>query len=189
MDNTGLIVLAVIVILAVAIAAWWISQRRRSEQLREHFGPEYERTVDEIGDRRRAESELASREKRMKELDIRDLSAGERARFAESWTDVQAHFVDDPRAATAEADTLVVQVMEARGYPMGDFEQRAQDISVEHPALVQNYRSARGIRQRSDRGDATTEDLRQAMVHYRSLFAELLGEPHARPEAGDEQVA
>ena len=199
MDISGLIVVAVVVILVVAFAAWWISRRRRSEQLQERFGPEYHRTVDQVGDRGKAESELVSREKRMKELSIRDLSPAERASFSEAWTAVQARFVDDPRGATAEADILVVRVMEARGYPMGDFDQRAADISVEHPDLVQNYRAARGLRDRNDRGEASTEDLRQAMVHYRSLFSELLGETDAanqqatdgRPRADrrDERVA
>jgi hypothetical protein len=190
MDITAFIVVAVIVVVVIALAAWWVSQRRRSEELRERFGPEYERTVDEVGDRRAAESELASREKRVKELSLRDLSPAERARFGEAWRDIQARFVDDPRAATGDADQLVVRVMEARGYPMGDFEQRAADISVDHPALVQNYRGARDIRQRSERGDATTEDLRQAMVHYRALFAELLGEEQTDAErAADHRVA
>ena len=190
MDNTALIVVAVVVIAVVLLAAWWISQRNRSKELHERFGPEYERAVDEVGDRRRAEAELAAREKRVKELSIRDLSPSERARFSQSWTEVQARFVDDPRAATIEADNLVGSVMEARGYPVGDFEQRASDISVEHPDLVQNYRAAHGLRQRSDRGDASTEDLRQALVHYRSLFAELLGEPGAETDRpADERIA
>src|SRR3954451_5600591 len=162
MDNTALFIVAVVVILAIVIAAWWFAQRRRSEQLRERFGPEYERTVDEVGDRRKAESELASREKRVKELSIRDLSPAERTHFADSWHDIQARFVDDPLGAAGDADRLVVRVMEARGYPMGDFDQRAADISVQHPELVQNYRAARDIHLRSERGNASTEDLRQA---------------------------
>jgi hypothetical protein len=190
MDNTALFIVAVVVILAVVMVAWWFAQRRRSAQLQEHFGPEYERTVDEIGDRRKAESELASREKRVNELSIRDLSPVERTNFADSWRDIQAHFVDDPVSATGDADRLVVLVMEARGYPMGDFDQRAADISVQHPDLVQNYRGARDIHLRSERGDASTEDLRQAMVHYRSLFAELLGEKEdAAGPVADHRVA
>jgi hypothetical protein len=180
MDNTGLFIVAVIVILVVAFAAWWFWQRARSQQLRERFGPEYERTVDEVGDRRRAESELASREQRVKELSIRALSSAEQETFAQAWRVVQARFVDDPGAATADADTLVVRVMEARGYPMGDFEQRSADISVQHPDLVRNYRAGHALREQYDLGDATTEDLRQAMVHYRSLFTELLGQDYEK---------
>jgi len=176
MDNTGLIIVAAVVIVAIVLAAWWFSQRKRSERLQHHFGPEYERMVDEVGDRRQAEAELAEREKRVKELSIRELSPAEQESFSTAWRDVQARFVDDPDAATADADTLVVRVMEARGYPMGDFEQRAADVSVQHPDLVRNYRAGHALRERYDLGDATTEDMRQAMVHYRSLFTELLGE-------------
>lgn len=175
MDNYGLLIIVAVAVIAIAVFAWWYSQRRRTEELQNRFGPEYDRAIDETGDRRRAEAELAGREKRIESFDIRDLSPPERANFGEEWSTVQAHFVDDPREAIAEADRLVARAMQARGYPVGDFEQRASDISVDHAHVVDNYRAAHGIAQRSDRGDASTEDLRQAIVHYRSLFADLLG--------------
>ena len=190
MDNPGIAIAIVAVVLVIAALAWWYSQRKRSERLQEQFGPEYGRAIASTGDRRRAEAELAERQKRIKAFDIHPLTPPERANFADEWSTVQAHFVDDPRAAIAEADRLVGRVMRARGYPVGDFEQRAADISVDHPAVVENYRGARAIAERSDRGDASTEDLRQAMVHYRSLFADLLGEhDDEHKEVRNERVA
>ena len=149
-------------------------RKGRSERLRERFGPEYDRTVTQLEDRSRAEAELKAREKRVDRLDIRSLTEAERGRFAESWRSVQAQFVDDPARAIAEADRLVGEVMRGRGYPVGEFEERAADISVGHPHVVENYRAAHGIAVRSGRREASTEDLRQAMVHYRALFEELL---------------
>ena len=160
--------------MAVAAAAWFFLQKRRSKQLREGFGPEYDHAVREHGDRRRAESDLQERQKRVERLHIRDLSPEERARFADAWRSTQARFVDDPPATIAEADRLVGEVMETRGYPVGDFEQRSADISVDHPHVVTNYRAAHAIAGAQERGEASTEDLRQAMVHYRALFEELL---------------
>jgi hypothetical protein len=190
MDNLGIALVVVAAVLVIAAVAWWYSQRRRSERLQEQFGPEYDRAIDSTGDRRRAEAELTERKKRIEGFDIHPLTPPERASFTDEWTTVQAHFVDDPRAAIAEADRLVGRAMRARGYPVGDFEQRAADISVDHPAVVENYRGARGIAERSDRGDASTEDLRQAMVHYRSLFADLLGEPDVEhKEVRDDRAA
>jgi hypothetical protein len=151
-------------------------RRRRTESLRTHFGPEYDRTVDEAGGSRDAESELERRRQRRAQLDIRPLPPGARSRYAEEWRSVQARFVDDPSGAVAQADVLVTQVMRERGYPMDDFDQRAADVSVDHPAVVGDYRSAHEISQRSDAGNAETEDLRQAMVHYRALFEDLLEE-------------
>lgn len=165
------IIAAVILLAAVVIV---MTRRRKSEQLKEHFGPEYDRAVKQHGDARRAEAMLAEREKRVESFSIRSLEAPDRDRFTQEWGAVQRRFVDDPAVAVTEADTLVTQVMAARGYPMGDFEQRAADVSVHHPAVVQNYRSAREIVVRHTRGQSTTEDLRQAMVYYRSLFEELL---------------
>src|SRR5437660_1634748 len=166
MNNTALIVIIVLALVAIAVVAWVYMQKRRSEQLREQFGPEYKRAVDQYKDRRRAEAELSEREKRVEALHIRPLSAEERGRFAEAWKSVQSRFVDEPSMAVQDADRLVNQVMEARGYPVGDFEQRAADISVDHPNVVTNYRAARATAQANERGEASTEDLRKAMVHY-----------------------
>ena len=176
MSTTMIIVLAVAVVavLAIAAAAWIFMQKRRTERLRSRFGPEYERVVGTGEDRRRAESVLEERQKRVEELDIQSLSLEERRRFAQAWTREQARFVDDPKGAVAEADRLIGEVMKTLGYSVGDFEQRAADISVDHPMVVENYRSAHQIAIRDRRGEAGTEDLRKAMVHYRALFEELL---------------
>ncbi len=178
MDQNVLIAVIVIVVVAVLIiAAVIISRKRRREHLRENFGPEYDRTVALHGSSARAEAVLADREKRVHNLSIRHLSPADRQTYAAEWDAVQRRFVDDPAMAVTEADSLVNRVMTARGYPMGDFEQRAADISVDHPAVVQNYRLARDITRRHSTGQASTEDLRQAMVHFRSLFGELLEAP------------
>jgi len=169
-----LIVLAVVALVAIAAAAWFFMQKRRTEQLREGFGPEYERAVRETGDRTKAERELEARRERVEALRIRPLSAEQQQRFAGAWRQTQARFVDDPGGAVGEADNLIGEVMQARGYPVGDFEQRAADISVDHPEVVTNYRAAHRIAGAQERGEAGTEDLRQAMVHYRALFEELL---------------
>jgi hypothetical protein len=164
-----------IVVLAVVVgAAVLYQQQQRTRQLRARFGPEYERSVREVGSRRRAEAELEQRQERVAHLDIRPLSREDRARFTEAWRSVQARFVDDPGRAIAEADRLVTEVMRVRGYPVADFEQRAADISVDHPRVVEHYRAAIQIARRSANGEADTEDLRQAMVHYRVLFEDLL---------------
>ncbi|HEX5284559.1 MAG TPA: hypothetical protein VFW30_10595 [Bryocella sp.] len=171
------VLIAIIVVLAIiVIAAIVISRRRhRSTHLKQHFGPEYERALQQHGDASKAEAALAEREERVHKLTIRELPASERAAYADEWAAVQRRFVDDPSMAVNEADRLVNRVMTARGYPMGDFDQRAEDISVNYPTVVQNYRSAREIAVRHTGGRASTEDLRQAMVYYRSLFDELLG--------------
>lgn len=176
-------VLVGIVVLAVLAAIWAFWQKRRTEQLREGFGPEYERTVQETGDRRRAESELAARQKRVDRLHIRPLSGEERSRFAAAWQSTQARFVDDPGGSIGDADRLVGQVMEARGYPVGEFEQRTADISVDHPQVVTNYRAAHDIALAHERNGSSTEDLRQGMVHYRALFDELLEDDRIEEEA------
>lgn len=170
-----IVVLAVIVIVAVVIAR----RRQRSTHLKQQFGPEYERTLQQHGNAAKAEAALAEREARVQKLTIRELPATERAAYADEWAAVQRRFVDDPSMAVSEADRLVNRVMNARGYPMADFDQRVDDISVNYPAVVQNYRSARDIFVRHSSGRASTEDLRQAMVYYRSLFDELLGTPAA----------
>ncbi|GAC1361176.1 MAG: hypothetical protein NVSMB3_09400 [Acidobacteriaceae bacterium] len=175
MDNRALIPLLVLLAVVVVVAVVLLMRRRNSAQLKERFGPEYERTVREHGDAGKAETVLAERTKRVEHMKIRELASPDRERYAQDWAGVQRQFVDDPPGAVTEADQLVTKVMSARGYPMGDFEQRAADVSVSYPAVVQNYRAARQIVVRHSKGQSSTEDLRQAMVHYRSLFDELLG--------------
>jgi hypothetical protein len=167
------IVVAVIVLVVGAIIAVYF-QRRRTEKLRSRFGPEYERSVAESGDRRRAEAQLEKRAERVEKYHLRPLTVDDRSRFTEQWDRVQAHFVDAPAGAVAEADQLLGDIMATCGYPMGDFEQRAADISVDHPIVVQNYRSAHDIAIRQAKGQANTEDLRRAMIHYRALFEDLV---------------
>ncbi len=164
------VVVAIVVILAVA---WVFVRRRRSEALRRRFGPEYERTVREQG-AGRAESVLVEREKRVEKFPIRELAADEREHFVAEWRLAQSRFVDDPKGAVTEADALVSRLMQARGYPISDFEQRAADVSVDHPRVVDNYRAAHEIALRHRKGQASTEDLRNAIIYYRSLFDELL---------------
>lgn len=177
----GWILIAVAAAAVVAVVVVAALSRRRSSNLREQFGPEYDRTIDRRGSRREAEGELQSRVERRERLDIKPLSTGARERYLESWRQVQAEFVDDPSNAVAGADRLVKSVMSERGYPMDDFERRAADISVDHPEVVERYRSAHGIAQKNANGDATTEDLRQALKHYRALFEELLEAPEDAP--------
>jgi FtsZ-interacting cell division protein ZipA len=174
-------VIVAIVVIALVIAALLVARQRRSQQLQEGFGPEYERTVEERGgDQRAAEAELQERRLRREEFEVRDLDRGARDRYAERWRAAQRRFVDQPGPAVGEADALVIEVMRERGYPVADeFEQRAADVSVDHPTVVEHYRAAHGISARATAGEASTEDLRQAMVHFRALFVELLG-----PDAG-----
>ena len=178
------IILAVVLaIAAVALAAWFASQRKRqSQRLQQRFGPEYDRAVAELG-RTKAEAALKEREKRVEGLDIIALSPAEAARFTQAWAAVQGRFVDNPKAAVVQADQLVRELMLKRGYPTGDFERRAADISVDHPALVETYRAAQAIAARNERGEADTEALRKAVVHYRALFDELLEVRKADGEA------
>ena len=173
-------VAAAIVLLAVLLGGFGA---RRTRSLKERFGREYDRTVEQAGGRRAAERELREREKRHDELELRPLSPGSRDRYVQRWQSTQSRFVDDPKGAVAEADALVQEVMQERGYPTKDFEQRVADISVEHPQLVEKYRTANGIARASERGEASTEDLRQSVRHYRALFAELL-----EVEGDDEDV-
>jgi hypothetical protein len=170
------IIIAVLVIVVIAAIAWGAAQRRRRQGLQEQFGPEYDRAVQERSSRREAESDLEERRRRREALDIRPLSPAARARYSDEWRAVQARFVDDPAVAVREAHSLVLRVMQDRGYPMDDFDQRAADISVDHPEVVQEYRAAHDITTRNEQGQAGTEDLRRATVHYRSLFEQLLGE-------------
>ena len=169
-----IIVAIVLVVALVALVGFLLLRKQRSRMLRERFGPEYDRVVHQEGDVHRGEDVLEFRTKRRKKFEIRPLSPSERSEFATRWASVQPQFVDDPKGAVTRADELVNEVMQFRGYPMGDFEQRAADISVDHPVVVENYRAAHAIALRHSRGEASTEDLRKAMVHYRSLFDELL---------------
>jgi FtsZ-interacting cell division protein ZipA len=174
MDTWVWIVIAVVVVVVVLAVLWSATRARRSRALQGKFGREYERTVEQAGDKREAERELAERERRHQQLDLRPLPTEARNRYVRDWQATQARFVDDPTGAVAEADSLVQRVMKERGYPVDDFEQRAADISVEHPDLVEKYRTAHGIAQSSERGEASTEDLRQSVRHYRTLFEVLL---------------
>jgi hypothetical protein len=174
-----LIVLAAVVALIIVVLAWLYVRKRRSTtaDLRQKFGPEYERAVLKHGSERKAEAKLADREKRVEKLNVRNLDLMEHERFVKQWESVQSRFVDSPKGAVTEADDLVSALMKTRGYPVSDFDQRAADISVAHPRVVENYRSAHEIALRVGKDQATTEDLRTAMIHYRSLFEELVQVP------------
>ena len=176
-----LIVLAAAVIVIIALLAWLYMRNRRSKTagLRQKFGPEYDRAVLTHGSERKAEAKLADRKERVEKLNLRDLDRVESEKFSRQWESVQSRFVDSPKGAVAEADDLVSSVMKARGYPVSDFDQRTADISVDHPRVVENYRSAHEIALRVGKDQATTEDLRTAMIHYRSLFEELVQVPAA----------
>jgi hypothetical protein len=181
--DTLTVIIILLVLAIVGAGAWFLMRERRSRGLRERFGPEYERSVALTEDRRAAESELRDREKRHRQLDVVPLSDEDRAGFESRWSGLQQGFVDDPGQAVRHADTLVDDVMRARGYPVEDFEQRAADISVEHPVVVQRYREARLIAEANDAGQASTEDLRQAVTSYRALIVALL-EPAPAEDAG-----
>src|SRR6476659_6254751 len=168
------IAIAVVAAIIIVGVLWRALSTRRTRSLQERFGPEYDRELEKAGGRREAERELAEREKRHDELELRPLSNDARERYIEEWQATQTRFVDDPTGAVSEADDLVQRVMRDRGYPVDDFEQRAADISVEHPDLVERYRTADGIARASERGEASTEDLRHSVRHYRALFVELL---------------
>ena len=170
-----IIVAGVVVVALLAVAAWLFSQRKKqSARLQQRFGPEYGRTVGELGGRTKAESELKAREKRVEQLSITPLAPAEATRFSQAWSALQGRFVDNPKGVVLQADQLVRELMLKRGYPMGDFERRAADISVDHPTVVEHYRAAQAIAARDERGEADTEELRKAVVHYRVLFDEML---------------
>jgi len=176
MNTTYLIVTVVLVLVIIGgILGFVFARRKRSERLQDHFGPEYDRTVQNLGDEKKAQTELGERQKHVKALDIRPLSVPERERYLADWTAVQSKFVDEPGQAIVDADRLIVEVMQLRAYPVSDFDQRAADVSVSYPALVSNYRAARAIALKNEQHEADTEELRQAMIYYRSLFEELLG--------------
>lgn len=170
------IVIAAMVVIAVVVlvAALAVGRRKRTERLKQRFGPEYERTVAATGEQGAAEKELAERERQRDKLDIRVLAPAARQGFADRWRSVQTAFVDNPSSALGDADRLVTEVMRERGYPVDDFDQRAADISVDHPTIVENYRAAHAIEQSQRNGDVGTEAQRQAFVHYRALFEKLL---------------
>jgi hypothetical protein len=170
----GLIVL--VLLLAVAAVLLW-NRSRRTAKLKSRFGQEYERAVHDVGDRRKAEAVLERREKRVASYTIKPLTTEMRDHFVETWRTVQAQFVDDPKYAVTRADDLLGEVMLARGYPLHDFDERAEDLSVDHPDVVQNYRTAHALAVLHSRGEAGTEDLRTAMIHYRALFDDLVNEP------------
>ena len=186
-----LLVVAVVAILAIAAAVWFYLQKEKTKRLRSKFGPEYNRAVRLEGDAKRAEHALEERQKRVEKLNIKILDARERDDFARAWEQEQARFVDEPSTAVNNADRLVQRVMEARGYPVTDFEQRVADVSVDHPDVVQNYRAAHDVAARSQTGRVSTEELRKALIHYRALFADLLDNRDPRPireESQDDNI-
>jgi hypothetical protein len=180
--RVGAVVAVVLIAVAVVVIALVIARQRRKANLRRQFGPEYERTVREVGPNR-ADTVLLAREKRVSKFSLRELTPDERQYFTNEWRILQSKFVDDPLGSVADADILVDRLMQARGYPMTEFEQRAADISVGHASVVDNYRAAHAIALRHRSGSATTEDLRNAIIHYRALFTELLQEPGTRRKA------
>jgi hypothetical protein len=179
-----IIIIAVVVIVVImgAIMAPTFARRRRSQKFQNKYGPEYERTVQTAGNDKKAQAELKDRQKHIDTLNIRPLSVAERERYQAEWTTIQAKFVDQPGQATVEADHLIMEVMKMRAYPVSDFDQRAADISVNYPTLVSNYRAAREIAIKNEKHSANTEELRQALIYYRSLFDELLKEEAVVPE-------
>lgn len=183
MSTGAVVVLVIVVLLALAAGAWFVAQQSRRRRLQERFGPEYDRRVAETDDRRVAERELAEREKRHKTYDLRPLSEADRARYTEQWSLIQEQFVDRPGEAVASAEQLVVSVMRDRGYPTDNFEQSTADLSVEHAHLVDRFRGGHDIRTRHTQGTASTEELRQAMTHFRDMFEALLD--HGREEHDD----
>jgi hypothetical protein len=182
-QNSLIVIAAVVVVVVVALVAWLGMRRHRTQRLEQLFGPEYDRTVGALGERAKAEKELEARAKRVEELHLHPLAPAQRDGFQGRWLTTQAGFVDSPPAAVAQADELVAEVMRARGYPVAEFEQQAADLSVDHPRFVDNYRRAHALAGTARDGQASTEDLRQAMVHYRELFEDLLevAEPELQP--------
>ena len=181
------VLIAIAVVAVLAVVVWQALARRRTGRLQQQFGPEYGRTLGTTDSKREAEAELQAREERRQRLEIRPLSQAARERYLQSWQSVQAQFVDDPDSAVASADSLIQSVMSERGYPVEDFDQRAADISVDHPQVVENYRHGHRLAQASADGSDSTEDLRQAMRHYRALFDELV-EPAADQPTTHEQL-
>jgi hypothetical protein len=174
-DTTSMMIAALVVLVIIgAVLGFVFSRRKNTKRLRTQFGPEYDRTVQSMGDEKKARVELEARQKHVEALNIQPLSASAHERYLADWTAVQSKFVDEPGQAIIDADRLIMEVMQVRGYPVSSFEQRTTDISVSYPALVSNYRAARVIAQKNEQRQANTEELRQAMIYYRSLFEELL---------------
>ena len=182
MPTWGWILIAAVAVLLIAAIVMSIRKTQRRKQLQSQFGPEYDRTIESADSRRKAESELAARQERREQLDIRPLSSAARERYTTQWQTVQAQFVDNPSGAVGSADTLIQSVMADRGYPVDDFESRAADVSVDHPHVVENYREGHRLAEQCANGNGSTEELRQAMRHYRALFDELV-EPDGDADA------
>jgi len=182
MDSQTLLVVAITVLVCAVIAtsAWFDANKTRSRRLKQRFGPEYDRVVDQLQDRQAAEAELQHRKERVEKYTVVPLSAGDQATYRQAWMDVQRRFVDNPHEAVVAGDKLIFEVMEKRGYPVNGFEQAATDLSVDYPEVVTHYRAAAAIAGRNRTGEAGTEELRQALVHYRALFQELLEVPPAK---------
>jgi LPXTG-motif cell wall-anchored protein len=172
--QTWTLVGVIAALVLVALGTWFFYRKKQSSRLQQRFGTEYDRAIGDLGSRAKAESELKSRESRVEQLNIVALAPAEAARFRQAWNTLQGRFVDNPKGVVAQADQLVRELMLARGYPVADFERRAADISVDHPAVVDHYRAAQAIVVRDAQGDADTEEQRKAVVHYRALFDELL---------------
>lgn len=179
--NPVVIAIVAIVVIALAVGVWFYLRKQRTRKLRSQFGPEYQRAVRSEGTTSAAEKILQKRQQRVERLKIVPLTQEQRVRFADAWENEQAHFVDEPRAAVEAADKLVGEVMRARGYPVSDFEQRVADVSVDHPVVVENYRIAHDIALRDEKQPVNTEELRQAMIHFRALFADLLHDGGMQP--------
>jgi hypothetical protein len=184
METLLIIIIAIVALLVVtgAVVVFAMQNDKKRRDLREGFGPEYHQTLSRTGSRSEAERELKERQKRVSSFDLKPLMSADAARFSDEWRRTQERFVDDPKAAIGDADRLVQDVMKARGYPMSDFDQRAADVSVDYPEVVQNYRQGHRVAQANERGEANTEDLRQAVIHYRALFVELLETEDATAE-------
>jgi hypothetical protein len=190
LNTNTLIAIAVVAVVVIAVVAWLAYSSHQSKRLKERFGPEYDAVLKRHGgSKSKAESELRQRQKRVAHLEIVPLSPSEATRFSQAWTRLQGSFVDDPKGVLIEADRLVRDLLTKRGYPVTDFELRAADISVDHPVVVNNYRAAQRILSQDQRGEASTEDLRKAVVHFRALFDELLGTPQARDQAPPTKLA
>lgn len=181
--QTSIVIGVVVVALLMALGAWLFYRKQQSQRLEKRFGPEYGRAVDTLGSRAKAESELKTRQQRVEHLTIVPLQPADAARFSQSWKLLQGGFVDNPKGVVMQADLLVRELLLKRGYPVGDFERRAADISVEHPGVVSNYRAAQAIAASDHRGEANTEDLRKAVVHFRALFDELLEVSATQPQS------
>ncbi|HSW19917.1 MAG TPA: LPXTG cell wall anchor domain-containing protein [Ramlibacter sp.] len=187
--NTNTLLAALVVILLLALAVWLFLRKRNSQDLERRFGPEYGRAIDEHGSRDKAEAELRARQKRVEQLHIAPLAPADAQRFHAEWRALQGRFVDNPQGVLADADRLVRELMQKRGYPMGDFDRRAADISVDHPQVVSHYRAAHDTAERERRGEVDTEGMRQAVIHYRALFAELLEvAPEPQPASRQHEI-